>query len=109
MKRYLVLYRAPSTAKEQMSKATPEQSKAVMDAWMSWAKKAGAAIVELGAPTGESQKYTGSKASQAGDATLGGYSILQADSKGALDAVLDGHPHFSMPGAAIEVHEIMPM
>ena len=110
MKRYLVLYRAPSTAKEQMSKATPDQHKGVMDAWLAWAKKAGPAIVELGAPTGEPQKYTGSKgATQAGDATIGGYSILQADSKGALDAVLDGHPHFSMPGSAIEVHELLPM
>ena len=110
MKRYLVLYRATTSAKEMMSKATPEQTKAVMDAWFAWAKKAGSAIVELGAPTGQPQKYTSSKSStKGGDESIGGYSILQADSKSALDAVLEGHPHFSMPGSAIEVHELLPM
>ncbi len=107
--KYLVLYRTTQTAKEQISKATPEQHKSVMDAWLAWAKKAGPAIVELGAPAAEPQKYTSKGAAQGGDDTIGGYSILQADSKGALAAVLDGHPHFSTPGAAIEVHELMPM
>ena len=109
MKRYLVIYRAPAEAKEQMSKATPEQAKAGMDAWFAWAKKAGPSIVELGAPTGTAKKYTGPRASQDGDPNIGGYSILQADSNDKLAELLDGHPHFKMPGAAIEVHEILPM
>ncbi len=110
MKRYLVLYRAPATAMEQMSKATPEQHKGVMDAWLAWAKKAGPALVELGSPTAHAQKYTSSKgAAQTGDASIGGYSILQADSNDALSEVLTGHPHFTTPGSAIEVHELLPM
>ena len=32
MSRFVVLYRAPMTAKEQMSKATPDDGKA----WMDW-------------------------------------------------------------------------
>jgi hypothetical protein len=40
---------------------------------------------------------------------LGGYSILQAESKEALAESLKGHPHFMMPDAFIEVTEIMPM
>jgi hypothetical protein len=83
-----------------MSKATPEQHKSVMDAWLAWAKKAGPALVELGAPKG---------AAQTGDASIGGYSILQADSNDALSEVLTGHPHFTTPGSAIEVHELLPM
>jgi hypothetical protein len=39
MKKFLVLYRAPISAREQMAKATPEQAKAGMDAWMGWAKR----------------------------------------------------------------------
>ena len=109
MKRYLVLYRAPGEAKELMAKATPEQSKAVMDAWFAWAKKAGTGVVELGAPTGTAKKYTGPRATQGGDATIGGYSVLQAESNDKLAELLDGHPHFKMPGSAIEVHEIVPM
>jgi hypothetical protein len=109
MKRYLVLYRAPETAKAQMHNASPEQMKSVKDAWASWAKKAGSAIVDIGAPTAESQKYTSAKSAQDGDPSIGGFSIFQAESKDALSKVLDGHPHFSMAGSAIEVHEIIAM
>ena len=44
MKKFLVLYRAPNTSFEQMMKATPEQQKAGMDAWMAWGQQAGGAI-----------------------------------------------------------------
>jgi hypothetical protein len=41
---------------------------------------------------------------------LGGYSVLQAESKEALAKVLKGHPHFEMgPKASIEITEIMPI
>jgi len=51
MKKYIILYRSPVSAQDQMSKATPEQAKAGMDAWMAWAKRAGSAIVDMGSPT----------------------------------------------------------
>jgi hypothetical protein len=54
MKKFLVLYRAPMAAFEQMQKATPEQQKAGMEAWITWSKKAGSAIVDMGAPLGKS-------------------------------------------------------
>ena len=38
---------------------------------------------------------------------LGGYSILQAESKEAAAEALKNHPHFMMPGASIEVLEFM--
>jgi hypothetical protein len=38
-----------------------------------------------------------------------GYSILQAESKDALMALLKNHPHFMAPGASIEVFEFLPM
>jgi len=41
--------------------------------------------------------------------TIGGFSILQAESREALTAVLNEHPHFMMPGATIEVHEFLPI
>lgn len=110
MKRYLVLYRANAGALEQMAKATPEQSKSVMDAWLAWTKKAGPGLVELGAPTTSPTKYTSSKGgAQSGDPTIGGYSVLQAESSQKLVELLDGHPHFATPGSAIEVHELVPI
>ena len=108
MKKFLVLYKAPSSAFEQMQKATPEQQKASMDAWMSWSKKASSSIVDMGAPLGKSLRVTkGGAAPMSND--LGGYSILQAESKEALAETLKGHPHFMMPDGTIEVVEVMPM
>jgi hypothetical protein len=108
MKKFLVLYKAPAAAFAQMMKATPEQQKAGMDAWMAWGKKAAASIVDMGAPLGKSLRVTTGGASPTTN-DLGGYSILQAASKEALAETLKGHPHFTMPDGTIEIVELMPM
>jgi hypothetical protein len=109
MKKFLVLYKASAGAFEQAMKATPEQQKAGMDAWMTWAKKAAASIVDLGAPLGKSLRVTNASAAPTTN-DLGGYSILQAESKEAVAEVLKGHPHFMMgQDSSIEVTEIMPI
>ena len=92
MKKFLVLYKASQDAFQQMSKSTPEQQKAGMDAWMSWGMKV---------------TKNGDASSSSND--LGGYSILQAESKEALAATLKGHPHFMMPDGSIEIVEVMPV
>ncbi len=109
MKKFLVIYRAPTSGFEQMRNATPEQQKAGMDAWMAWGGKAQKSIVDMGAPLGKGVKVT-----KGGDASAlandyGGYSILQAESKEALVQTLHGHPHFMMPDGFLEVVEIMPI
>lgn len=108
MKKFLVLYKASKAAFEQAMKSTPEQQKAGMDAWMTWSQEASKAIVELGAPLGKSLRVTPGGASSV-TTDLGGYSILQAESKEALADVLKGHPHFMMQDATIEVTEVMPI
>jgi hypothetical protein len=108
MKKFLVLYRAPTSAFEQMQKATPEQQKAGMDAWMAWAKKAGPTIVDLGAPLGKTLKVTPGGPSQTRN-DIGGYSIMQGESAEALAQTLKGHPHFMMTDGFIELVEMMPM
>ena len=108
MKKFLFLYKAPAASFEQAMKATPEQQKAGMDAWMSWGNKAKSAIVDMGAPLGKGLHVTtdGAKA-QPND--LGGYSIMQGETKEAVAEQLKGHPHFMMAGGSIEVVEIMPI
>jgi hypothetical protein len=108
MKKFLVLYKAPASAFEQMQKSTPEQQKAGMEAWMAWSRKAGSAIVDMGAPLGKSLRVTKGGASPCTN-DLGGFSILQAESKEALAEALKGHPHFMMPDGSIEIVEYMPM
>jgi hypothetical protein len=109
MKKFLVLYRAPTSAYEQMRHATPEQQKAGMDAWMAWSKKAGSSIVDMGAPLGKSVVATSAGGSSPSTNDLGGYSVLQGESKEAVAESLKGHPHFMMPGGTIEVIDFLPI
>jgi len=79
-----------------------------MDAWMAWGNKSASSIVDMGAPLGKSLRVTKQEASPVAN-DLGGYSILQAESKEALAKTLDGHPHFMMPDGFIEIIEVMPV
>jgi hypothetical protein len=108
MKKFMVLYKAPLASFDQMMKATPEQQKAGMDAWMSWANQAKSSIADLGAPLGKTLKVTPAGPSPTRN-DIGGYSILQGESKEAVAATLKGHPHFMTPDGFIEVIELMPM
>ena len=105
MSRFLVLYRAPVSAREQMESSTPEQRQAGMELWQAWAAKAGPAIVDLGAPLGDGVMVGDGKAYE----DTGGYSILEADSEQAVVDLLRDHPHFHTPGGQIEVHAMLPM
>jgi hypothetical protein len=108
MKKFLVLYKASAAAFEQMKNSTPDQQKAGMDAWMSWSKKSADTIVDMGGPLGSAMRVTPANASAVSN-DLGGYSVLQAESKEALAKTLDGHPHFMMPDSTIEIVEIVPI
>jgi hypothetical protein len=107
MSTYVLLYRAPSSAMEQMASATPEQAQAGMEAWMQWAGQAGDRIVDLGAPLGASTTV-GAHGDLAGD-DIAGYSLMQAGSVEELKDLLEGHPHLQMDGASIQVLEVLPM
>ena len=106
MAKYMILYRAATSARDQMANATPEQMKAGMDAWMAWAGKAGDAVVDLGTPLAPST-HVGATAASGED--VGGYSILQAASAQDITNLLDGHPHLEMPGSSIDVLEMLSM
>src|SRR5262245_19730342 len=109
MKKFLVLYKASTQAFQQMKKTTPEQQKAGTEAWRSWNKRAAPSIVDMGAPLGKSVRVAKGGAASPVTNDLGGYSIMQADSKEALAATMKEHPHFMMPDSSIEIIELMPM
>ena len=96
MSKFLVLYRSPVSAGEQMANATPEQAQVGMQAWQTWAESAGSAIVDLGAPLD-------------GEGDVTGFSILEAGSRVSVDELLADHPHRHTPGASIDVLEFMAM
>jgi hypothetical protein len=108
MARFMVLYRSPFSAEEQMTAGDPEQTRAGMDAWMAWAKEAGDAVVDLGMPLGSGRHLDGSQVVLS-DVDVAGYSILQADSLDDLVKLLERHPHVQVPENTLDVLPILPM
>lgn len=106
MSKYLLLYRSPVSAQDQMANASPEQAQAGIDAWMAWAGNAGSAITDLGSPVSLADTIGGSGSTES---VVGGYSFMEADSIEALRGLLEGHPHLMLDGASIEVHELLAM
>jgi hypothetical protein len=98
---------APVAAEQQMN-FSPEEMKKAMEPWNAWYKKHGKAIVDMGAPMGMGMHFT-KHASSKGKTQITGYTIVQANDVDAVKAIIEGHPHFMLPKAAIEVLEIMPM
>ncbi|MFH8252522.1 YciI family protein [Microbacterium sp. B2969] len=101
MTNYLILYRAEGTAADQMTEMSPEDGAASMQAWMDWQAKAGDAVVDFGSPT---QPVAG--ADESSKTSVGGYSLMQADSLDDLQALLEDHPHKAQ-GGSIEVLELL--
>lgn len=109
MKKFIVLYTSSKGAWEGMKNATAEDMKKGMESWMTWAKKCGDGLVDMGTPLGNGQKITKS-ASMPSDKGIIGYSILQAENMEEAQALLKGHPHLEWTdGCEIEVHESMPL
>jgi hypothetical protein len=75
-----------------------------MEAWMAWVGRAGAAMVDMGAPPGDPVGI-GDATSEPGHIT--GYGRVQAETMEAARGLFDGHPHLGMPGAAIELMECL--
>ena len=113
MKKFVVLYQSEAAAAggstaEAIAKASPEQMKAGMALWQAWHAKCKDAILDLGAPLGGAMRVDASGAA-AQHSAISGYSILQAESKDAAVKLMEGHPHFQMPGSSIEILEVVPM
>src|SRR2546428_13699090 len=75
MKKFLVLYGSSVPAREQIAKVPPEQAKAGMDLWTAWAKKAGHAIIDLGAPLGDAMRVEGGSTTSSAS-KVAGFSIV---------------------------------
>ena len=108
MKKFMVLYMAPSADFEKAMKgSTPEQQKKGMDAWMKWMDRNKKSLVDGGAPLGKTKRVDAKGASNAKNG-VGGYSIVQAESADAAATMFSkDHPHLQMPGAWVEIVEVM--
>lgn len=106
MSKFMILYRAETSSREQMANATPEELEAGVAAWRAWATKVGYALSDLGTPLAHTTHVGPGAASTDG---VSGYSLLEAGSAEEVETILFGHPHLAMPGNSIEVLEVIPM
>ena len=103
MSRFVLLYRAPMTAREQMAGATPEDGKA----WMDWFGQWGEAVIDFGGMLDIGTRVGVSGSSQ-GDPNVTGFSIVEAVSMEAAIAMVQSHPHLRYAeGCEIEVREYL--
>src|SRR5262245_47187103 len=110
MKKFMAIYMAYGADFERLMKtSTPEQRSNGIEAWMKWINENKASILEGGAPLGKTKRADATGISDTKN-NMGGYSVVQAETHDAA-AKLFGkdHPHLQMPGAWIEIMEIMPL
>ncbi len=109
MKKFMVIYHAPTSLMAQTEKASPEEMQKGMEAWMQWAEKCGDQLVDFGNPLAGGLKLSPGGGSNTSTRGVVGYSVLQAQNIEEAKALLEGHPHLAWDGACeIEVHEAMP-
>ena len=108
MKKFLVLYRMDMDAMRKMMTENPDMGKKGMEEWGMWMKKHMAEFADAGAPTGKNSEVSASGSVEKSN-DIGGYSILQAESKEAAAEILKDNPHLKMPGATIDLAEIVSM
>ena len=110
MKKFMVLYMASAADFEKMMQnSPPEQHKKGMEAWMKWMNANKASLADGGAPLGKTKRVDANGTKDTKN-EVGGYSIVQAESHDAAAKMFGkDHPHLHVPGAWIEIVEIMPI
>jgi len=108
MKKFLLLYTAPTETREKMQKATPEEMKEAMQPWMDWFAKVGDGMVDKGFPLRNAMTVT-KEGEMPGQVEFVGFTIVQADDMDAALAIAKMSPHLDRDGATVEVHEMWAM
>ena len=106
MPKFIFLYKGAAT---DMADMTPEQGQAIMEKWGVWMGRAGAALVDVGAPLGAAVSILDNGKDGAPTA-LSGYSIVEAADMNGARVIADGHPYLSDNDGkfALDIHELLP-
>lgn len=103
MAKYVFIYKGG-----QMG-ATQAERDAQYAAWGQWFGKLGSAVADGGNPFGPSKGVSSSgSVSEGGASSLGGYSVIKADSLNAATELAKGCPILSNKGS-VEVYETIEM
>lgn len=99
----------PKSAIEKMQDKSPEEMKAGMDEWISWAHNLGDNMIDMGSPLGNAVKINSEGDTQS-QSDINGYSIIEADNIEQAKLLCKDYPHSCWGEECyIEVFECMPM
>jgi hypothetical protein len=111
MNTFLVMFLAPWAGMDEWMKkpeaerkGDEEKMKAEWDAWMA----AHAGMIKQTTAAGKTKKVTSGGVEDARN-DLMMYALVEAESHDAAAKAFEGHPHFGIPGATIEVMAIRNM
>ncbi len=105
----MALYMAPVAEMEKMmANSNPEDRQKGMEEWNTWMNDNKAMFADMGAPLGKTKRVTQEGITDTKN-DVGGYSIVEAASHEEAAEIFKNGPHFSMPGAYVDVIAIMPM
>ncbi len=111
MKKFLVLYLAPTSVLEEWSKTDPDKRKTAEEKmrseWNKWMGEHAKMITDTGSG-GKTKRVSSSGTSDCkNDIML--YSFVEAASHEAAAKSFESHPHLQIPQSSIEVMEIRPI
>jgi hypothetical protein len=109
MKKFLVLYKAPVSVIEEWMKtdeATRKSAEEKMQAdWQTWMQAHGSHFKDMTAGVGKTKQVTSEGITNIkNDIMLS--SVIEAESPEEAAKIFEGHPHFGIPEATIEVSEM---
>jgi hypothetical protein len=109
MKKFMALYMMSVEEMDEMMKnSTPEEQQKGMNDWNKWQEEHAADFAEAGKPLGKNKRVTADGATDARN-EVAGYSIVQAASQDAAAEIFSDSPHLKMPGAYVEIMELVDM
>ncbi len=111
MNTFLVQFIAPMGALDEWAKVSPEvkevEEKKMRDAWNAWTEAHAGMIKETNA-AGKTKLVTATGVTDHRNGLML-YSIVEAESHEAAAKAFEGHPHFTIPEATIEIMAIRKM
>lgn len=111
MNKFIVHFIAPAGAIDEWMKTPEEQRKVeeqkMREQWDAWTE-AHKDLIKETISVGKPKKVTSSGTEDSRN-DLMMYSIVEAESHEAAAKAFEGHPHFTIPGASIEVMSMRPM
>jgi hypothetical protein len=109
MTKYLIMYNSTMSAEETIKNASSDQMKASMAEWIAWKDTASKTMnVEFGMPLQSVGKVTPGGVIKS-DSQVGGYAMIESESKETLLEQLQSHPQLRRQGASIDVYEMISM